>query len=101
MLLSVPVGARTAGPSTANEGFELPDGSTLWLTVATFVDRTGQAYEAGVRPDLATLAGKDGDAPGGASGEASAEEAFDEGAFDLVAVMAGAWLADANHGRGS
>jgi hypothetical protein len=45
-------GARTAGLSTANKGYPLPDGSLLVLTVATLLDRNGTEYPAGIEPDV-------------------------------------------------
>jgi hypothetical protein len=45
-------GHPTAGLSTANSGFGLPDGGELFLTTAIFVDRTGKAFPAGVEPDV-------------------------------------------------
>lgn len=44
-------GAPTAGVSTSNEGFPLPDGGSAWITTSIDVDRTGTAYPAGLKPD--------------------------------------------------
>ncbi|MFK2876673.1 S41 family peptidase [Rhodanobacter hydrolyticus] len=49
-------GRPTAGLSTANTGFDLPDGSRLFLTTAVDVDRTGQAYGDKLQPDVLTTA---------------------------------------------
>jgi len=50
-------GAPTAGLSTANRGFDLPDGSSLFLTTAVDMDRTGRAYGGAVEPDQAVAEG--------------------------------------------
>ncbi|MBD8871844.1 S41 family peptidase [Rhodanobacter sp. DHB23] len=56
-------GQPTAGLSTANTGFGLPDGSMIFLTTAVDVDRTGQAYGGKLQPDVPTAAsGAEGDA---------------------------------------
>lgn len=52
-------GQPTAGLSTSNQRFPLPDGSVLMLTTAVFVDRTGAAYPAGVSPDVTADATQD------------------------------------------
>ena len=44
-------GSGTAGVSTANQGYELSDGAMILLTVATFVNRTGQTYGGVITPD--------------------------------------------------
>lgn len=44
-------GRYTAGLSTANSGFPLPDGALIVLTTAVFADRTGQAYGDRIDPD--------------------------------------------------
>jgi carboxyl-terminal processing protease len=44
-------GEPTAGLSTANRMFELPDGSQIVLTVSLDVDRNGQAYGSKLQPD--------------------------------------------------
>lgn len=51
-------GTRTAGLSTANRIFPLPDGGSLVLTTGAFVDRAGTMYPAGLEPDEATAAGE-------------------------------------------
>jgi C-terminal processing protease CtpA/Prc len=44
-------GQPTGGLSTANSRFGLPDGSTILLTIAVDVDRTGRRYGDKVDPD--------------------------------------------------
>jgi carboxyl-terminal processing protease len=44
-------GEATAGRSTANAGFDLRDGAMIFLTVATFADRTGRTYGGPIAPD--------------------------------------------------
>jgi carboxyl-terminal processing protease len=44
-------GALTYGVPTANQGFVMPDGALLLLTVARFADRAGTAYDAPLPPD--------------------------------------------------
>lgn len=44
-------GQPTAGLSTANRTFTLPDGGALLLTTAVFLDRSGAVYLRGVTPD--------------------------------------------------
>jgi C-terminal processing protease CtpA/Prc len=44
-------GTPTRGLTSANEGFSLPDGATIMLTVATFVDRMGQTCDGALAPD--------------------------------------------------
>lgn len=44
-------GEPTFGLSTANGGFELSDGSTIWLTVSTFVDSANREYGSRIFPD--------------------------------------------------
>jgi carboxyl-terminal processing protease len=44
-------GTPTRGLTTANEGFELPDGATISITVATFMDRLGQIHNGSIEPD--------------------------------------------------
>jgi len=44
-------GASTRGLTTANQGFSLPDGATIMMTVATFVDRLGRVYGQALAPD--------------------------------------------------
>ena len=43
-------GSPTAGLPTANDGFFLPDGSLLLLTVAVDVDRNGKTYDSPIAP---------------------------------------------------
>jgi len=45
-------GSKTAGLSTANEGFELPCGTMLWLTTSIFTDRNGVQYGESIHPDV-------------------------------------------------
>jgi carboxyl-terminal processing protease len=51
-------GTPTRGLTTANEGFDLPDGATISITVATFMDRLGQIHNGPIEPDQVV----DGDA---------------------------------------
>jgi C-terminal processing protease CtpA/Prc len=44
-------GRPTYGLSTANRNFPLSDGATIYLTVSTMADRTGQLYGEKVVPD--------------------------------------------------
>jgi carboxyl-terminal processing protease len=44
-------GTPTRGLTTANEGFDLPDGATISITVATFMDRIGRIHEGAIEPD--------------------------------------------------
>lgn len=44
-------GQPTAGLSTGNTGFGLPDGSRIFLTTSVDVDRTGHAYGGKLQPD--------------------------------------------------
>ena len=44
-------GLPTAGLSTANDDYALPDGSTILLTVAIEADRTGKRYGEKIAPD--------------------------------------------------
>jgi len=44
-------GAATAGLSTGNTAFALPDGSQILLTTAVDMDRAGQAYGGKLEPD--------------------------------------------------
>ena len=50
-------GAPTAGLSTANGTFSLPDGSMIVLTTAIEADRTGKTYGQKVDPDEAIVGG--------------------------------------------
>lgn len=44
-------GEATWGVSTANEGFQLSDGSLMFLTTTTMADRTGMVYGRELPPD--------------------------------------------------
>ena len=44
-------GLPTAGLSTANSGFTLPDSSMIFLTVSVEADRTGKRYGGKIEPD--------------------------------------------------
>lgn len=44
-------GEPTWGVSTANAGFQLPDGALIFLTVSTMVDRRGIVYGGRIVPD--------------------------------------------------
>lgn len=44
-------GTPTRGLSTANKGFPLADGATLFLTAAVMADRTAAPYGAAIAPD--------------------------------------------------
>lgn len=44
-------GEPTAGLSTANSSFPLPDGASIALTTAIYADRTGKEYGAKIEPD--------------------------------------------------
>ncbi len=44
-------GQPTAGLSTANQSFALPDGGVIALTTAVFLDRSGEAYPQGIGPE--------------------------------------------------
>jgi C-terminal processing protease CtpA/Prc len=45
-------GVPTAGVSTTNQGFRLPDGANMVITVGTYVDRTSAEYGRPVPPDV-------------------------------------------------
>lgn len=45
-------GQPTAGCSTCNQGFALSDGAEILLTVAVYVDRSGQHYGDTIQPDV-------------------------------------------------
>ncbi|HEU4670123.1 MAG TPA: S41 family peptidase [Dyella sp.] len=62
-------GQPTAGLSTANAGYPLPDGSKLFVTTSVDVDRTGHAYGGPLQPDQAVP-----DEPG-AKGDATLDAA--------------------------
>jgi len=44
-------GLATAGLSTANQGYTLPDSSMIFLTVSVEADRTGRRYGEKIEPD--------------------------------------------------
>jgi carboxyl-terminal processing protease len=44
-------GTSTRGLTTANEGFSMPDGATIFLTVGTYADRLGRVYGHAIEPD--------------------------------------------------
>jgi len=44
-------GEPTAGLSTSNRSFDLPDGGVLALTTAVFTDRSGVEYPRGIQPE--------------------------------------------------
>lgn len=44
-------GQPTAGLSTGNQTFPLPDGGNLLLTTSVFLDRSGEAYPQGITPE--------------------------------------------------
>jgi hypothetical protein len=46
------VGTPTAGVSTTNQGFRLPDGANMVITVGTYIDRTGASYGRPIEPDV-------------------------------------------------
>lgn len=72
-------GEPTAGMSTSNQNFALPDGSMLVLTTAVDVDRNGNAYGAKIQPDQLITA--------------------DGAGTDTVLNEAQAWLMLADHCR--
>lgn len=45
-------GERTAGKSTANSSYPLPDGSRLNVTTAVFIDRESKPYLSGISPQV-------------------------------------------------
>lgn len=45
-------GTPTAGFSTANEGYPLPDGAQIFLTIAVMADRSGRSYGGALNPDV-------------------------------------------------
>jgi C-terminal processing protease CtpA/Prc len=51
-------GLPTAGLSTSNDTFPLPDGSMIALTTAVGADRTGKRYGGQIEPDEIVEAGK-------------------------------------------
>ncbi len=56
-------GQPTAGLSTANQTYKLPDGSMILLTVAVEADRTGKRYGEKIPPDEAVEPGVAPDDP--------------------------------------
>jgi carboxyl-terminal processing protease len=44
-------GAATAGVSTVNAGFRLPDGANMVITTGVYADRTGRMYGDSIVPD--------------------------------------------------
>jgi len=54
-------GQPTWGVSTANAGFELSDGATIFLTVSTMADRAGEIYGGEVIPDELVAGAMTGD----------------------------------------
>ncbi|MHA6780212.1 S41 family peptidase [Pseudonocardia saturnea] len=46
------IGSESAGYSTANMSVPMPDGATMVLTTAVYVDRSGQAFGGEIAPDL-------------------------------------------------
>jgi carboxyl-terminal processing protease len=44
-------GEHTQGSSTVNDGIELSDGASMWLTIGVDADRTGKQYPEGLGPD--------------------------------------------------
>ena len=46
-------GQKTAGRSTSNANYPLPDGSQLLLTTAVTVSRNGTAFGGAIEPDEA------------------------------------------------
>jgi carboxyl-terminal processing protease len=73
-------GEHTAGVSTANEVFKLPDGAAIWLTIGVDADRTGKQYMNGIDPDEAI----------------SSSNAILPDAEDPVLQAAFVWLTDAH-----
>jgi hypothetical protein len=45
------LGSPTSGNSTTNDGFRLPDGTNMVITVGRYMDRTGVEYGRPVEPD--------------------------------------------------
>jgi hypothetical protein len=79
-------GAPTAGLTTGNERFVLPDGAAILLTRSVYVDRTGARYGGTIAPD--SLVG-----PPGATVPAGVPPA---GAPDAALDAATAWLRQAS-----
>ena len=55
-------GLPTAGLSTANSGYPLPDGSMIFLTTAVEADRAGHRYGQKIEPDEAIMTAPAGSA---------------------------------------
>lgn len=72
-------GARTAGLSTSNQGFRLPDGAAVFLTTVAVMDREGEIYGKQIPVDQAV--------------EAAVEDPKTEDAPDPVVEAARTWLA--------
>jgi carboxyl-terminal processing protease len=45
-------GQPTAGVSTTNQGFRLPDGANMVITIGAYFDRAGTTYGRPVEPDV-------------------------------------------------
>jgi carboxyl-terminal processing protease len=69
-------GAPTGNKSTANEGFEMPDGASLFIATSVYADRNGQKYGVAIPPD---------EVISGASTEAASPN-------DSVALAARGWI---------
>ncbi len=54
-------GLPTAGLSTSNQGYALPDGAMIFVTTAVEADRTGTRYGHAIAPDELVPAGLPGD----------------------------------------
>ena len=46
--------------STTNQGFRLPDGANMVITVGTYIDRTGTSYGKPIEPDIVVRSPLDG-----------------------------------------
>jgi len=44
-------GTATRGLTTVNDGFPMPDGATLMVTIGTYADRLGRVYGEAIEPD--------------------------------------------------
>lgn len=51
-------GAKTGGLASANNGYQLSDGTNLVITIAMMADRNGETYPHGVEPDEPVAAGE-------------------------------------------
>lgn len=65
---SVLIGQPSAGMTTTNEKFDLPDGGVIILSTARLTDPSGKGYHGGIPPDLLA------DRPGGMDSVARALE---------------------------